>query len=100
MNKNFLRFTKINKKIIFEKKNKKIALIIDRGRMGSAIYSTLLSGSLNKKYNCNINVYTSNNNSDIIKLYKSFGIKKIISSSFFSSLLKNFFSLINSILIT
>lgn len=100
MNKNFLKFIKINKKIILEKKNKETILLVDRGRMGSALYAILLSASLNKKYNYNVNCFIHNNKSDLSKLYKSFGIQKIIFSSFYNSFFTNFFLLAYSVLET
>ena len=99
MNKYFNKFLALNEKIIDDYKNKKEhVLLVDRGRYKPAICLSIASAAINKKYKLNTIVLSENDHgSEIINLYKSFGIKKFylgIKYKFFISILSTIVHLI------
>ncbi len=75
----FNNFLKNNKKIIQTFHSNKKIFLVDRGRFNNAIYSIYLAQILNNKFNIDcIVISDKNENSDIIKFYKSFGFQKFI----------------------
>ena len=71
------KFIKLNKKIIFKKNTKKIALTIDRGLHDHIIRNSIISTAINKIFNLNIVVITDHNKKSWqTYVYKSFGIEK------------------------
>ena len=75
----FHKFLKNNKKIIKVFDSKQKIVLVDRGRFNNAIYAIYLAKILNDKFNLDCIVFSDKNqNSDIIKFYKSFGFKKYI----------------------
>ena len=100
MTKYFFKFLKANKKIIFNKK--KIfgyAIIIDRKRYVPAIYSSLATAAVCKKYNLYPIVITDNLKSGYRKVYESFGIKKFFVGFSYYSIFNDLVVLFNSLLI-
>lgn len=79
-------------KLNINKKSKKFVLLCCRGNFDIAIKICLIAKILNDKYNLNpIILYTHNQNSEILKIYKSFGIKKIIKIDIKKIYTKTFF---------
>jgi hypothetical protein len=94
----FIKFLQVNKKIVFDKKKTKgYALIIDRKRYVSAIYSSLAAAAVCNKYNLKPAVITDDLKSDFKKLYESFGIKKFFIGFSYYSLLNDIFIFLNSL---
>lgn len=76
MNKHFFKFLKINKKIIKKHStSSKNIFLIDRGTYWPAFSMAIATAALNKKYKCNVLIFSEKNNSNIIKFYKSFGFE-------------------------
>lgn len=100
MSKYFFEFLKFNKKPIFHKtKFKGNALIIDRKRHVSAIYSSLAAVAVGNKYNLKTIVITDNLKSTFKKLYESFGFKNFFVGFSYFSVLNDIFVLLNSLII-
>ena len=100
MSKYFLEFLKFNKNLIFHKtKFKGNALIIDRKRYVSAIYSSLAAVAVGNKYNLKTIVITDNLKSNFKKLYESFGFKNFFVGFSYYSVLNDIFVLLNSLII-
>ena len=91
-NKYFYKFLNLNKKILLQE-NKNNIIIFDRQRFVPSILSCFFSIALAQKYNSNISVYTTNKNSDYIKIFKSFGINKFYYKYFddWKIIIKSFF---------
>ena len=69
-------------KIKYKNLNKKV-LLIDRGLAESAILNSLFSYNLNKKFLFDIELLNNISEKNLIsKIYKSFGIKKLININF------------------
>ena len=99
MNKFFDKFLKVNKKIIFPKKKfNGYAVLIDRKRYVSAIYSSLATAAACKKYNLKPLVITDNFKLGYKKIYESFGIEKFFKGFSYYSILENIFVLLHSLL--
>ena len=81
LNKSFIEG---NKKIIHNFNTNKSVLIIDRGRYISAIYQSIYSGAINKKYKYNVKAIVKNKKK-ILPIYKSFGDVELYGSSILSS---------------
>tara|TARA_X000000950_G_scaffold289310_1_gene411837 strand:- start:19435 stop:20982 length:1548 start_codon:yes stop_codon:yes gene_type:complete len=98
-NKNFVNFLNINKKLVFEGKKFKI-IIFDRQRIIPSILGSIFSIALAQKNKSDILVVTNNQNTNFVKIYKSFGITKFHSKFFnnieiiASSILEIFFGII------
>ena len=59
MNKYYYKFLKINKKIIKTYKNpNKNIFLIDRGRFWHSFQSAVAAAALNKKYKCNVLIFS------------------------------------------
>tara|TARA_Y200000002_G_C22680779_1_gene663980 strand:- start:1146 stop:2651 length:1506 start_codon:yes stop_codon:yes gene_type:complete len=81
MFKNLKIFLSKNKKIInFNRGSKKFVLLADRQRFDSCIRQSLISKIFSDKGYIPV-LATSNPNSDYLKVYKSFGIKKIFNTN-------------------
>ena len=102
MNKYFNKFLALNEKIIDDYKNKKEhVLLVDRGRYKPAICLSIASAAINKKYKLNTIVLSENDHgSEIINLYKSFGIKKFYLGFKYKFFIKKFFIFIHTFALT
>tara|TARA_B100001093_G_scaffold191295_1_gene183793 strand:+ start:5126 stop:6667 length:1542 start_codon:yes stop_codon:yes gene_type:complete len=79
MNYHFQNFIKKNQKIIKIFGSEKKIILVDRGRFSNAIYAIYLAKIFNDKFNLDCIILSDkDNNSDIIKFYKSFGFNKFI----------------------
>ena len=80
LNKYFYQFLKINKKIVKDYKSSKGNMfIIDRGRFNQTINSSIVAASINQKYKLNIVIISDLlKDSNIFKVYKSFGCNNFI----------------------
>ncbi|MDB4070132.1 hypothetical protein N9518_03485 [Candidatus Pelagibacter sp.] len=98
MNKNFFEFIKKNKNLINQTKSNKEVLIVDRNRFGSALFSTLITSALNKKYFFNVRLLSNQvKKSNFIKFYKSFGVNNIIYKNNFFDYLKDYKILVQTV---
>ena len=98
MDKNFFEFIKKNKILINQTKSKKEVLIVDRNRFGSALFSTLITSALNKKYFFNVKLLSNQvKKSNFIKFYKSFGVNDIIYKNNFFDYLKDYKILVQTV---
>ena len=89
----FKKFCEKNKIIISKKKSDKNVVIVDRGRYGTALFSSIIASAINHKYKYNVKVLTSKNkNALIIDFYKSFGIQDFIYGASIASLIKNIYN--------
>ena len=101
MNKYFLKFLKLNKKIIFpHKKINKNILLVDRGRFNAAYLCSLAASIINKEKKMNVIVLTDDKNADMKNFYKSFGVEKFITGFNYIFALKNFLISIYSLILT
>ena len=95
-------FLERNKKIIYNFNTNKTVLIIDRGRYISAIYQSIYSGAINKKYKYNVKAIVKNKKK-ILPIYKSFGDIELYGSSILSSVksiklgIKGFFFILKNL---
>ena len=98
MDKNFFEFIKKNENLINQTKSKKEVLIVDRNRFGSALFSTLITSALNKKYFFNVKLLSNQvKKSNFIKFYKSFGVNDIIYKNNFFDYLKDYKILVQTV---
>ena len=98
MDKNFFKFIKKNKNLINQTKSKQEVLIVDRNRFGSALFSTLITSALNKKYFLNVRLLSNQiKKSNFIKFYKSFGVNNIIYKNNFFDYLKDYKILVQTV---
>ncbi len=75
----FKKFIEKNNISLNKKKSDKNIIIVDRGKFGSAMFSSLIALAVNYKYKHNIKVLTSiNKSADISNFYRSFGINDFI----------------------
>ena len=78
MKKYFQLFIKNNHIKVSTEKSKGNFLCIDRGRPNQALLSSIYTVLINRRFNFTPYVVTDYRNKDIIKLYKSFGLKNFI----------------------
>ena len=102
LNKYFYQFLKINKKIVKDYKNSKGNMfIIDRGRFNQTINSSIVAASINQKYKLNIVIISDLlKDSNIFKVYKSFGCNNFITGFKYNIIFKNIWMLFWAIFLT